>query len=243
MGLDHVRRTYEQLGREDPLWAVLSHRQFRGNRWDPDAFFRTGVEEVEAVLQYVAGLGLEHRRGRALDFGCGVGRLTQALAGHFDEVVGVDISETMVAAARRYDRHGQRVRYVTNTVPDLSILDDDSFDVVYSSITLQHIPPAAAERYVSEFIRVIRPGGIAVFQMRNGPRVRPGTLRSVLYTLNRIHVRRLLQRLRGRPPYEMHYVARSRVEEVVSGAGGQVVHVADMSLGRPGKSLRYCATK
>jgi hypothetical protein len=92
-------------------------------------------------------------------------------------------------------------------------------------------------------MRVLRPGGLAIFQARNGPRVKPGTLRSSLYTLNREYLRRLLQRLRGRPPYEMHYLARSRVEELIAEVGGRIVDVIDLSRRRPGRSLRYCATK
>ena len=243
MGLEHVRKVYEQLGRDDPLYAVLTSASKRGNRWDPDEFFRRGRSEIADVLGWVSERKLTLGRDRALDFGCGVGRLTQALADEFGEVVGVDISSTMIAAAAQYNRHGARVHYLVNTAADLRLLDDDGFDFIYSSKTLQHIPPAAAESYIREFIRVLRPGGLAIFQLRNGPRVRPGTLRAVLYTLNREHLRRLLQRVRGRPPYEMHYIARSRVEELLAHAGARIIDVVDLSRRRPAKSLRYCATK
>jgi SAM-dependent methyltransferase len=242
MGLDEVRRVYEKLGREDPLYAVLTSHGMRGNRWDPETFFATGRQEVDGVLAYLHGLGRRPAGGRALDFGCGVGRLTQALAEHFDHVVGVDISYTMVEAAQRFDRHDGRVRYLVNTEPDLRLLEDASFDFVYSSITLQHIPPEPAARYVAEFIRVLRPGGLAVFQARNGPLIRPGTLRALLYRLRREHFRRFWQRLRGRLPYEMHALARPRVEEVVAAAGGRLLDVVDLDR-RPGRSYRYCATR
>jgi hypothetical protein len=49
--------------------------------------------------------------------------------------------------------------------------------------------------------------------------------------------------LRSRAAYEMHYVARSRVEEAITGAGGRMIDVVDLSPRRPGRSLRYCATK
>jgi ubiquinone/menaquinone biosynthesis C-methylase UbiE len=243
MGLEHVRKVYEKLGDDDPLYAVLTRASRRGNRWDEEEFFAHGTAEIAAVLAWVKQRDLPLRRERALDFGCGVGRLTQALAAEFGEVVGVDIAHTMIAAAARYNRHGDRVRYLVNTVADLRLLADDEFDFVYSSKTLQHIPPVPAESYVREFVRVLRPGGLAIFQTRNGGRVRPGTLRALLYTLNREYGRRLLQRLRGRPPYEMHFLARSRVEELIAEAGGRLVDVVDLSRRRPGKSLRYCVTK
>jgi 2-polyprenyl-3-methyl-5-hydroxy-6-metoxy-1,4-benzoquinol methylase len=83
MGLDHVRKVYEQVGRDDPFYAVLTHHGFRGGRWDPEAFFQTGRDEIKGVMEYVASLPWELSRGLALDFGCGVGRLTQALAEEF----------------------------------------------------------------------------------------------------------------------------------------------------------------
>lgn len=158
MGLDHVRRTYERWGAEDPMYAVLTRHDRAGNRWDRDAFFRHGQEEIGRVVAYLDGLGLDIRGGRALDFGCGAGRLSQALADHVETVVGVDIAESMVEAAREYDRHGDRVRYVVNTTPDLTRFEDDSFDFAYSNITLQHVPPRYARPYVRESFRMVRPG-------------------------------------------------------------------------------------
>lgn len=238
-----VRRTFESFGLDDPMYAALTRSECRGNRWDPEAFFETGRTHVRRVMEYVGSLGVEPARGHALDFGCGAGRLTQGLAEHFDAVTGVDIAESMVEAARRFNQHGERVRYVTNAAPDLRIFPDASFDFIYTVKVLQHIPPELQTRYVSEFVRLLRPGGLAVFQMRNGPRIRPGSARARLYALNRKYLRRLLQRLRGRAPYEMHYLARSRVEEVVVTAGGRIIDVVDLSARRPGKSLRYCVAK
>jgi SAM-dependent methyltransferase len=243
MGLDDVRKVYERLGREDPMYAVLTSDRHRGNRWDPEEFFEIGRAEIRRLLAYIESLGRKLDRRSALDFGCGVGRLTQALAEHFDEVVGVDIADTMVEAAVKYDRHRGRVRYIVNTTADLAVLGSDEFDLVYSNITLQHVPPLAAEAYIAEFLRVVRPGGLVIFQMRNGPAIRPGSLRARLYSLRRERLRRFWKRVRGRPAYEMHFLARSSVEEVVAVAGGRVVDVVDVSKGGDGGSLRYCCTK
>lgn len=243
MGLDHVRKTYEALGRDDPFYAVLTDHEYRGGRWDPEAFFATGRKEVDEVLEYASELPAGRGRDRALDFGCGVGRLTQALALHFDQVTGIDISHTMIERAKQHNEHGGRVAYRVNTDGDLRLFESASFDFVYSSITLQHIPPEHQASYIREFVRVIRPGGLAVFQTRNGPRIEPGTLRARLYALRRGHLRRLWRRLRGRLPYEMHFIARSRVEELVAMSGGRILDVADLSKGRPNRSLRYAVTR
>lgn len=237
-----MKKTYEKLGREDPLYAVLSNKHLRHNKWDPVEFFRTGEREIEGILRYIDQLGLPLQPHRALDFGCGVGRLTQALADRFEQVVGVDIAGSMVQRAREYNRHGDRVDYIVNTTDDLRVLDSDHFDFVYSSITLQHIPPEPATKYIQEFFRVVRPGGIVVFQVPNGKPYRPGSVRALLYEIRRRRLRRIWKLVRGKPPVEMHYIPRQRVESVVEEGGGRLVDVEDVGK-RLGRSYRYCATK
>ncbi len=163
-----LRTAWDTFGSRDPMWAVLTEPDRRGGRWDPEEFFATGVREVDGVMALAGELGLPARRGTALDFGCGVGRLTQALARHFDRVTGVDIAPSMLAEARRHDPEG-RCTFVQNDAPDLALFPDDSFDMVLSTIVLQHMPPELSLRYVEEFGRVLRPGGLAVFAVPTGP--------------------------------------------------------------------------
>jgi len=245
MSLDDVRKTYEGLGKEDPLWAVLTDDRYRHNKWDPEQFFETGRKEVAEVLGHVRGLGLEIPTGRALDFGCGAGRLSQALCESFEHVVGVDISSTMVQTAEGYNRHGERCRYLVNTRDDLALLDDASFDFVYSSITLQHVAPEYQFKYIAEFFRLLRPGGIAVFQIRSGPRYEPGSLGAKIYRLRTEYLRPYWKKIRGRPMVQVHTVAHSQVEETIASSAGRLADVTcvDKKHRRSGKSLRYCATR
>jgi SAM-dependent methyltransferase len=159
---------WDVLAASDPLWAILSDPSRRGRRWDLATFFRTGEREISTLVHQLDQLARPTQsvaRGTALDFGCGVGRLSQALARHFETVVGVDVSETMVAHARRLNRHGDRVTYVANPRADLRALGDRQFDLVYTDLVLQHMVPEQALGYVAEFIRMLRPGGYLVFQL------------------------------------------------------------------------------
>src|SRR4051794_28283830 len=106
MKLDELKRNWEALGEQDALWAILSVPEKRGGGWDLDAFFATGRAEVAELLDLSRRLDPPRERGTALDFGCGVGRISQALAEHFDRVIGVDVAESMVREARRLNRHG-----------------------------------------------------------------------------------------------------------------------------------------
>lgn len=244
MALKHVQDTYEKLGKDDPLYAVLSFRETKDNRWDPEAFFARGRDEINAGLEFLSKLGIEPVRGRALDFGCGAGRLTQALCGEFNEAVGVDISSSMIETANRFNSHGERCNYLVNTTDHLPMLDDASFDFVYSNITLQHVPPEASTRYVAEFVRVLKPGGVALFQLPDGPNHKPGSLGERWYALRRGPLRRFWKRVRGKAPVEIHYVSRERVQEIVESAGGKLADIRDDKTARRGRrSLFYTVTR
>lgn len=165
MSLKELQGNWNLFGKQDPLWAIATWPDKKGNRWKLDEFFALGQKEVDEVLEDIRKLGLVFSRGRALDFGCGVGRLTQALAKHFTQVVGVDIAHSMIDLARRYNRHGSDCRYVLNEVADLRQFPEDDFDFVYSNIVLQHMEPDYSKAYIREFVRVLRPQGVVVFQL------------------------------------------------------------------------------
>lgn len=178
-GIEKLRNTWETLGRGDPLWAILSTPETRGNRWDAAAFFQTGEDEVTRLFDRLKGMDISIQRGRALDFGCGVGRVTQALAPYFDKVDGVDIAPSMIRLANQYNHHGDRCQYHENTSPDLELFDPNIFDFVYSRIVLMHVPPRLTKRYIAEFSRILRPGGVAVIHV---PSALPPMRRAVYET-------------------------------------------------------------
>ncbi len=109
--MSHLQEIWEAQATADPLWAILSEDSKRRRGWDLGSFLATGERFVTDVLDRLAHLGVEPH-GAALDFGCGVGRLTQPLAQRFDHVTGVDISPPMIEAAQRLNRFGDRVTYV-----------------------------------------------------------------------------------------------------------------------------------
>jgi SAM-dependent methyltransferase len=237
--IDRVTRDWETLAREDPLWAVYVAPGVKGGKWDVAAFADSGRAEVERVLARLDGLLPALPRGEALDFGCGVGRLTAALCEHFDAVTGVDASETMIEHARRLDLSAGGATYVHNTGPDLRLFPSRSFDLVYTSLVLQHLPRDAALAYLREMLRVTKPSGCVVAQVTSEP---DWSAKGMVF---RFAPPRLIgwaqRRLLGYPaPMLMTALPDDLVRATVAGAGGSVLAAeADDSYGGHWRYTRY----
>jgi SAM-dependent methyltransferase len=163
--LDALEQHWNALGQDDPLWAILSAPGKRGSVWDLSEFLATGQADVQALLEDLHERGIQTGSGRALDFGCGVGRLTQALADHFKRCDGVDLAASMIEQAEALNQRGERCRFHHNTAPHLGLFPDHSFDFALSLLVLQHMEPALMKGYVAELVRVLRPDGIAYFNV------------------------------------------------------------------------------
>ena len=163
-----VQSDWEDLGTLDPMWAVLSEPQKRYGQWNEKDFYATGNTFVQAVLTEAEACTTSLERGSALDFGCGLGRLTFALSEKFSNVTGVDVSTTMLEKADAYRQTNgiKNCKFVHNNEPSLSSFENNSFDFICTYIVLQHIPDKKQiEIYINEFVRILKPGGLLFFQI------------------------------------------------------------------------------
>lgn len=178
-----TQNEWETLAKLDPLWAILSDNNKRFGNWNMDDFFATGEKEIAASLQYLREKRiLVHKMKRALDFGCGVGRLTRALAKYFPCVYGLDISTTMINEAKRLNAAYQNCHFKVNKEDYTLHFPKNYFDFIYSNNVLQHFPNTEiALKQISDFIRLLKPSGIAIFQFP-----------SKLPFLDKLHPRRRL---------------------------------------------------
>jgi SAM-dependent methyltransferase len=239
VSLDQLQDDWSRLGKEDPLWAVYVAPGTRGGKWDLEAFFELGRREVDGAFAELGRLGLNPGRRRALDFGCGVGRLSQALAGQVDEVIGLDIAPTMLEKARELDRSAGRVQFVLNQKPDLSLITTASVDIVYSSLVLQHMPPELARGYLCEFVRVLTPGGVAIFQVASRPTM---SVKGLIFRLAPWPLLRWAQRtlLRYPAPMRMSRMSPDDVRAAIAGTPGRLVaSIDDTSYGGHWHYTRY----
>jgi len=174
---------WDQFGEREPYFAVLTDERFLRDRIDLAEFYATGEADIARLF---ADIGEPFHPKSALDFGCGVGRLTAALTRRVPDVVGCDAAESMLQLARAAVPAATFVRE----------LPDRRFDLVCSLIVFQHIPVPAGEVLVDRLLGMVNAGGVAAlhFTFR-----RPGGA-----------LRRLARRVRALLPL-VHRIA-SRLE-------------------------------
>jgi ubiquinone/menaquinone biosynthesis C-methylase UbiE len=217
-----LHRDWTRLGEADPLWAVCVDPAKRGGRWGVQEFLASGRAEIADAMASLERLGLCAGRDDALDFGCGAGRLTAALAGHFSAVTGVDISPPMLARARTLHAGNERCRFVHNDSIGLTAFADESFDLVYASLVLQHMPTDLARAYLAEFIRVLRADGAIVTLV---PEAHLRTARGMVYARAPHRLIGLVQRtvFRYPAPMQMHVLPADLIQRLIEAPGGRLV--------------------
>jgi SAM-dependent methyltransferase len=238
--LKELQRNWEGLAQADPLWAICTHPARRNNQWTREEFFATGRREIEAVLGYAARIGVcIDKTSPALDFGCGVGRLTRALSAYFHECTGVDISPTMISMAQELNRDRPYCCFQLNEGVRLNSLPGNHFGFIYTSLVLQHISEPCSRQYMIELVRVLKPGGVLIFQV-------PESLlaSSLAKVRTRLALRSRLQSifLRQKPcAMEMHCIKEPVIRKLICHNGARVVDVAITNSCDPSFSgdLRY----
>ncbi len=134
---------------------------------------RRVFDDAAVVATYTSTIGLSPAERQlvddhvppgasVLDLGVGAGRTTPALTERAGRYVGIDVSPTMIEAARR-SFPGVDLR--VGDAAELGELADGTFDVVlfsYNGIDYLH-PDAARHRCLTEVARVLRPGGRFVY--------------------------------------------------------------------------------
>jgi SAM-dependent methyltransferase len=250
-----ARRAWDDWARVDPLWAILTEPSADQSE---AAFFASGRDAVEMILTEAQRLGHPAQHKVALDFGCGVGRLTQALASHFETTYGVDIAPRMIERAEQLarDRGIAGCHFLVQDAEDLGRFESGSIDVVCSLLVLQHLPARdSIITYVREFVRVLAPTGIAVFQLPTHIPAANGTstvrgrlgLRRRLTGLLRVvgaSPRFLYRRLGWKPAMPMSAVPESEVRDAVDAAGGTILGATPMAADHGGvRSALYYVTK
>lgn len=198
--------TWRRFGVEDPYYGVLTLERFRrGNLSDAHRaeFFQTGERHIEeALVQSQRAFGDGLPMGHALDFGCGVGRLTIPLAQRFEEVTAVDISPAMIEEARSncLERRIENVTFVLSD-DELSKLEG-AYDFINAYIVFEHIEVDRGLRLIERLLALLGPGGVAAIDVCT--KRHESSLRRAAVWLKKhfLPVHQLHNVLRGRPMNE-----------------------------------------
>jgi len=153
---------------EDAFFFVDNRLAYR--RPDMERFWAGGREVVELTLEL---LEVEIASTDAIvEIGCGVGRITRALAERGNHVRALDVSQRMLDLAREHNSHLDNVEWIFGDGRSLSAIESASADVCHSHVVFQHVPdPRITLGYVTEMGRVLRPGGWAAIQVSNNPSI------------------------------------------------------------------------
>jgi len=226
-----VGENWEKLAMHDPMWAILSVPGKEQNKWNKEEFYRTGKVDIQRLMDKLHDKNIQIERGIALDFGCGMGRLTQGLAVYFDKAVGIDISPTMIELAKK-STDDERISFELGQLESLDA-SNESVDFLYSYIVFQHLGKASILIFIKEFIRVLKVGGLAVFQVPSKCLVSDDEVfKSEVTTLS------------GAVTIDMNLVPRFEVEDLIARSGAEVLDVEnDNASGEKFDSFTYFVRK
>lgn len=127
---------------------------------------QSGREELQLAIA-ANGMLLDRTR-RVLDLGCGLGRVSFALAELAGSVVGMDISAPLIEAARR-DNSRENLTYEVVSGSPLCPGEERLFDTIFANEVFYHLNPQTLAAYMQDAYRLLRDDGEFVFQLNLEP--------------------------------------------------------------------------
>jgi len=168
--LSRIENVWQSYGTTEPYWSVLTLPQFKLDTMseaDVERFYQTGIDSLQILRAFFSrNHAALNSVQEVLEFGCGVGRTTFALAEVFPSVVAVDISSQHLAHAQRRGSKikAKNVSFVhAGSMEKLATLPPT--DLFYSVIVLQHNPPPIIAAILLTMLAKVRKGGFALFQL------------------------------------------------------------------------------
>lgn len=216
MNPEALRRRWDGRARANARFHIRADR----TDWTDDAFLASGESDVARLVDPV--LDLAPARHAALDLGCGLGRLSRALARRFEQVEAVDISPVMITGARSFTPPPP-VNITFSVCPgDGSLpIDTGSIDFAFSYLVFQHLPSAALiTAYLRELERVLTPRGLAHVQLNGRHRSLADRCSAGIVRSERVPIVHRKPRVKIDPHDHMGAVLTARGARRIAGRAG-----------------------
>jgi SAM-dependent methyltransferase len=166
---EHVKRSWEEFGEQEPYWSVLAADDFKQDsiKTTKDRFYRSGYDVVDVIKAFFSRNGQSLASVTScLELGCGVARVTSALAGAVPRVYGVDISTAHIALAKK-SVASQNIRNASFIHLDRmeTVRTLPRHDLFFSIIVLQHNAPPIMEYLLDNIFARVNGAGYVLFQI------------------------------------------------------------------------------
>lgn len=193
---------WEVWGKSNPYFGVLSDPKFLRPNITAEVkkeFFDSGKSHAKALFQVIYNMvGKSFKPHACLDFGCGVGRITLALADYCQAVKGIDVSSSMLKEAEA-NLPSKLKPKVSFSIADQEMTTGRQYDLVHSYIVLQHIPKSDGYKITQRLLEKTFPGGVAALHYTFATHVSRGerSLQLARYNFPPVHYG--LNLARGKP--------------------------------------------
>lgn len=224
---------WDKWGESDPYFGVLSSGEYHAENLNEESrakFFQSGDEYINRTLIDVRNhLDVNYQPQRCVDFGCGVGRLVIPLAGLSETVVGIDVSDYMLAEASTNCRK-RNLDNVSFVKSDDNLTElTGSYDLIHSCLVLQHIPSSRGMRLLNALLQHLEPGGVVAIQFYyrcDAPRI-VRALVKLRYKLPFANAARNLMRGRplSEPAMQLHTYDLEAIIGLLKGSGVDSIYM------------------
>jgi ubiquinone/menaquinone biosynthesis C-methylase UbiE len=150
-----ARFSWELAGLSRALTMEAVLRGFSGEQ----EFWKTGERDASRLLRFVDSSSV------VLDVGCGIGRVMKFIAPHCKAIVGVDTSSLILRRAKRELTNFKNCHFYRDDFKRFNIFPDNSFGLIYSFYTLQHMEKEDAYMCLRRMQSLLKPKGILYLQL------------------------------------------------------------------------------
>jgi len=231
-----VAQSWQLLGEERPHWSVLAGPEYLPENVTSQRqreFYESGGFDLHVLLATLARVGRDPGEfPTVFEFGCGLGRVTNHLCRSFKHVVACDISASHLRLARSAvgERGLDNVTFRQAEIADFGMAEP--FDLWFSRLVLQHNPPPLIGAIIGRALSLLRPRGLAVFQV-------PVYLAGYRFSLAEYRIVRA-----SYGPFEMHALPQPAILSIADIAGCRLLEVReDDSAGEPWTSQVFTFEK